>query len=135
MARETTARALQRRDGERSRPRLRLVEQTEHHRVRAARVGTVAATVFLVALFALAGFQTVIINSQSRLDDLDARVRTEGERQEGLMLELSEMRSPQRITTTARDRLGMITPNSVTFLEPQADDDERARLTSSDGEP
>jgi cell division protein FtsB len=126
----STARALQRREGHPARPTLRVVDPNEQTSIKPARVGTIAAIVFLAALFALAGFQTVLINSQSRLDDLNARVSAEVERHEQLQLELSERRSPDRITSTARERLGMITPESITFLHSVPSDHDDAGVAT-----
>jgi cell division protein FtsL len=126
MPRTTTARAPERRRDEQPRPPLRVVEPADRQSLRPARVGTLAGVVLFVALFALAAFQTVLINSQSHLDDLNQQVAEQEARSEQLDLLLADLQSPQRITSAARERLGMVAPNSVTFLESSPDDELRA---------
>jgi cell division protein FtsL len=126
MPRTTTARAPDRRRDEQPRPPLRVVEPADRQSLRPARVGTLAGVVLFVALFALAAFQTVLINSQSHLDDLNQQVAEQEARSERLELLLADLQSPQRITSAARERLGMVAPNSVTFLESSPDDELRA---------
>jgi cell division protein FtsL len=126
MPRTTTARAPERRRDEQPRPPLRVVEPADRQSLRPARVGTLAGVVLFVALFALAAFQTVLINSQSHLDDLNQQVAEQEARSEQLDLLLADLQSPQRITSAARERLGMVAPNSVTFLESSPDDEPRA---------
>lgn len=133
MARTSTAtapvRPVRRSTTERrgDRPPLRVVDPSELQRLKPARVGTIAGVLLFVALFALAAFQTVLIKSQSRLDELNDHLDAERERQEQLELELADLRSPERITAAAQDRLGMLAPYEVTFIQPSPDDDERAR--------
>lgn len=128
--RSSAARAPERRHVEPARPTrpaLRVIDTDELQKLKPARVGTIAGVVLFVALFALAAFQTVLINSQSRLDDLNQRVAEEQARQEQLELNLADLRSPERITAAARDRLGMIAPFNSTFLQPSSEDEDRAR--------
>ncbi|WP_334144071.1 hypothetical protein [Rhabdothermincola sp.] len=122
------------REQARSRPPLRVVEPGELRRLRPGRVGTIAGTLLFVAMFALAAFQTVIIKEQGTLDDLNGRIREEQIRQRDLALALVELRSPQRITTAARD-LGMISPGAVTYLEPSPGDDAAASYQQPDPAP
>jgi cell division protein FtsB len=126
MPRTTTARAPERRRDEQPRPPLRVVDPSDRQSLRPARVGTLAGVVLFVALFALAAFQTVLINSQSHLDDLNQQVAEQEARAEQLDLLLADLQSPQRITSAARERLGMVAPHSVTFLESSPDDEGRA---------
>lgn len=122
------------REQARSRPPLRLVEPGELRRLRPGRVGTIAGTLLFVAMFALAAFQTVIIKEQGTLDDLNGRIREEQLRQRDLELALVELRSPQRITAAARE-LGMISPGTVTYLEPSPEDDAAASFRQPDPAP
>jgi cell division protein FtsL len=138
MARTSTARAPQRRPAPAPkpvRPPLRIVDPAELQKLKPARIGTFAGVLLFVALFALAAFQTVLINSQSRLDDLNDSVAAEHERREQLDLALADLQSPERITSVARERLGMIAPYNATFLESAADDDARAALPPTVGPP
>lgn len=131
-ARQTAARPASTRPADRratarsARPTLRVVDAPKPERLRAARVGTIAGALLFVALFGLAAFQTVLIRAQDRLDDLNHDVATQTELDEQLRLQLADLQSPERIAQVARDRLGMIAPHTVTFLEPTPDDDAGA---------
>ena len=62
-------------------------------------------------------------NGQRQTDDL----HDVGGLGDQLRLQLAELQSPERIAQAARDRLGMIAPNTVTFLEPSPTDDSAAQ--------
>jgi len=128
MARTSSARAPQRRPAPArvERPELRVVETPERDRLRPARVGTIAGALLFLALFGLAAFQTVLIRAQDRLDDLNRDVAEQTEISRQLELQLADLQSPERIAQDARDRLGMIAPHTVTFLEPSPQDDANA---------
>ncbi|MCD9622473.1 hypothetical protein [Rhabdothermincola salaria] len=104
------------------RPDLRVV----HRRRRRWQVGTVAGIVLFASLFAVAGFQTLIVSQQKRLDDLTDRIAVEADLARELDDQLAELESPQRITEAARDRLGMVSPPGVVYIQPRPDDDARA---------
>ena len=127
MPRRSPARAPEPRvDREGRRPELRVVDAPTRDRIRPARVGTIAGALLFLALFSVAAFQTVLIRAQDRLDDLNHSVAEQSELDRQLQLQLAELQSPERIAQAARDRLGMIAPNTVTFLEPSLDDDAAA---------
>jgi cell division protein FtsL len=132
MTRTSSARAQQARpaSAEPKRPDLRVVEEPARDRLRPARVGTIAGALLFVALFGLAAFQTVLIRAQDRLDTLNRDVAEQTERSRQLELQLADLQSPERIAQVARDRLGMIAPLTVTFLEPSPDDDTNAQYLS-----
>jgi cell division protein FtsL len=90
------------------------------------RVGTIAGILLFVALFALAAFQTVLIRAQDQLDQLNEDVATQEQRQRDLSLEVADLQSPERIAQVARERMGMIAPHTVTFVEPLPSDDANA---------
>lgn len=98
--------------------------------MRPARVGTIAGALLFLALFALAAFQTVLIRAQDRLDDLNRDVTEQTELDRQLQLQLADLQSPERIAHAARDRLGMIAPNTVTFLEPRPSDETNAQYAA-----
>ena len=87
------------------------------------------------ALFALAAFQTVLIRAQDRLDDLNSGVAQQTELDQQLKLQLADLQSPEHIAQVARDRLGMIAPNTVTFLEPTPQDDANAQYVEPPPKP
>ena len=104
------------------RPDLRVVRR----RRRRWQVGTVAGIVLFVSLFAVAGFQTLIVAQQKRLDDVTDRIAVEADLARELDDQLAELESPQRITEVARERLGMVSPPGVVYIQPRPDDDARA---------
>ncbi len=122
-----------RRPVEDRRPDLRVVEPARRQgdRRRVGRVGTIAGVALFAALFGLAAFQTVLIKTQSRIDDLDRRIDAVSAETRDLRLQVADLESPARITAAARDRLGMIAPGSVTYLRPGADDAARAALPTT----
>jgi cell division protein FtsB len=105
-----------------ARPPLRVVEPrtAPRRRLRPGRVGTIAGVLLFAALFAVAAFQTVLIKGQADLDALDDRLAAEEVRHRDLALTVAELQSPDRITTAAKERLGMIEPAGVVFLRPDA---------------
>jgi cell division protein FtsB len=130
MPRPSPARAPARRvPAKPKRPELRVVEP-ERDRIRPARVGTIAGALLFLALFALAAFQTVLIRAQDRLDDLNSQVAQQTELDRQLELQLADLQSPEHIAQAARDRLGMIAPNTVTFLQPTPEDDANAQYVA-----
>ncbi len=131
MPRQSPARAPERKGPERQgtakpkRPELHVVEP-KRDRIRPARVGTIAGVLLFLALFALAAFQTVLIRAQDHLDNLNSAVAQQTDLDQQLKLQLADLQSPEHIAQVARDRLGMIAPNTVTFLEPTPQDDANA---------
>ena len=73
-------------------------------------------------------FQALLVQTQTRIDDLEDQVVVEQERARELRLDLAELRSPERIVATARERLGMIEPAEVLYLEHDDADDAAASL-------
>lgn len=106
------------------RPELRVVEA--RRRRSGWQVGTIAGVVLFAALFAVAGFQTLIVSSQKQLDDLNRGIGAATTAGVRLDSQLAELQSPQRITTEATQRLGMVAPPGVAYLQPGPDDDARA---------
>lgn len=128
----TTVRAPQRterRRPERRAPELRVVESgvvADRRRSPASVLGTLAVVLLFAALFGVVVFQVFLVQTQFRLDDLNRQVAGEEELARDLGLRTAELEAPERIVRDARDRLGMIPPGDVVYLEPRADDDQRA---------
>jgi cell division protein FtsL len=103
-------------------PPLRLVDTDTRHRSRAL---TRAATA-LVGLLATGGLFLVVFlhvlltQGQADLDRLHDRADAEAARNRRLRVEVAELESPSRVVTAARERLGMVPPQTVTYL-PAAD--------------
>jgi len=110
--------------GVEARPDLEVV--TPRRQRRSWQVGTVAGVVLFVALFAVAGFQTLIVSSQKNLDELNRGIGAAATTGQRLDNQLAELQSPQRITTEATQRLGMLSPPAVGYLQPGPDDEARA---------
>jgi cell division protein FtsL len=107
----------------RRRPDLRIVDSERAPVARRRPRGMVIAvsvavvTIFL-ALFGLVVFHTVLVQHQSRLDDLDSQLAEERDRGRDLSHEIAELESPDRIRTVAEQELGLIPPPEVLMLEP-----------------
>jgi cell division protein FtsL len=72
--------------------------------------------VLFVALLGLVVFQTVLVQRQSQLDDLDQQIESERDRIEQAELDVTELESPERIVEEARSDLGMVAPPEVGML-------------------
>lgn len=98
------------------RPRLRIAVRPTRRRV--AGIAFASASVTLLALFAAAVFQTVLVQGQQRLDRLDRQVSQAQDRFDRLRADVAELESPERIVTVAHHRLGMVPPDTITYLSP-----------------
>jgi cell division protein FtsL len=98
------------------RPRLRIAVRPSRRRV--AGIAFASATVTLLALFAAAVFQTVLVQGQQRLDRLDRQVSQAQDRFDRLRADVAELESPERIVAVANHRLGMVQPDTITYLAP-----------------
>lgn len=105
------------------RPRhLRVVAPSERTRRRLSPATAVLASVgLLVVLFAVAVSQTVLVQGQARLDELDAQLAVEQARYQELRLDVAQMESPERIVAAAHER-GMVTPDDLVYLQPSSPD-------------
>jgi len=116
-------RGLRRRAEER--PELRVVEPVNRRR-RSWQVGTVAGALLFLALFAIAGAQTLIVQQQRHIDDMNTRIAAAQDQAEKLDLDLAELNSQSRILDEAKNKLGMVAASTPVYLQPRADDDARA---------
>ena len=105
-------------------PDLKVVEPTRRRR-RNWQVGTVAGLILFAALFVIAGAQTLIVQQQGNLDGLNDRIETAEKDSERLRVELTELKSSDRIISEA-ERLGMVPAPPPVYLLPRLDDDARA---------
>lgn len=102
------------------RPHLRVVDPRERVRRRLTpRVGVIATGAFFVILLLVAVSHTVLAQGQMRLDALNADLRVEQARYQDLRTTVAELESPARIVAAAEE-LGMVTPDEVVYLQPQA---------------
>jgi cell division protein FtsL len=134
----TTARATQpnprplgapeRRD--QRRPGLRVVDTRRDgtRRSLASVAGTVLATVLFASVFSVVICQVLLVQAQSRLDDLNTRYDAQLIDNKVLRHDIAEGESPERIVTEATGKLDMVTTPDVGYLQPQPDDDARAAI-------
>lgn len=106
---------------------LRVVAPTERVRRRLTPATGVLLTALLFAtLFAIATAHTLLVQGQIRLDDLDSKLTVEQARYQRLRTEVAEMESPTRVVAAAQE-LGMVAPEDLVYLQPEASGDEPAR--------
>ncbi len=102
-------------------PRLRLVDNSRLEvavrRQRARRLLVVASVLAVVALLALAGVNAVLVSSQVRLDELEQQVVEAQARHQALRLEVATLEAPERVVSAATERLGMVSPETITYLQ------------------
>lgn len=110
-------------------PPLRLAWVRAEGRSLAGVAGTVLFGLLLVAVLGVVVFQALLVQTQSRLDGLERDLVAEQRRADDLRLTVAELQSPERIAQAAEERLGMIEPGEVLYLQHDADDDARAVLT------
>lgn len=105
-----------------ARPRLRLVDNSQLEvavrRRRARRLLMVAGVVAIAALLALAGVNAVLVSNQVRIDTLEQQVVDAQARHQALRLEVATLEAPQRVVSAATERLGMISPDTITYVQP-----------------
>jgi cell division protein FtsL len=106
-----------------SRPdHLRVVRPSERRRARLSPKAAVVLTGLLFALlFAVAIAQTILVQGQVRLDELDAQLTTEQARYQELRRDVAELESPDRIVAAAKDQ-GMVAPTDLVYLQPSIPD-------------
>lgn len=85
----------------------------------AARTLFLSTVVFLfLGLFGLVSLHVLLSQSQFRLDELEEKTAKEEARYRRLRLQVAELESPETIVKAAREELGMVEPDSVSYLVP-----------------
>jgi len=90
------------------------------------RIGTLTVVALFASVFGIVIFQTLIVQGQARLDSLTTRTAAEEARSKDLRHQVVDLESPERIVAAARDRLAMISPADVVYLQPAEADDGAA---------
>ncbi len=130
-----TLRAPQRHDRDapelepKRRPELRVVDdvaEPSRRRTPAGVVGTLLVLLLFGCIFGIVVFQVFLVQTQSRLDDLNDKISAQVSTQKQLRLDTADLEAPNRIEKDAKDRLGMIPPNDIGYLQAKADDDAKA---------
>ena len=100
-------------------PHLRLVEPGEARARRRARLltGALLATA-CAGLFVIVALRVLLAQGQVEVDRLEAAVEAAQATQQDLRLTVAEREAPAQIVAAARQRLGMVTPVTVTYLTP-----------------
>ena len=102
------------------RPPLRVVPPRPRRlaRARVAAIVALATMVTIGSLFAIAVVQTLLVQGQAQLDELEREAAAEEARAEQLQFEIARLSSPDRVIAAARARLGMVPPEGVTYVAP-----------------
>ena len=102
-----------------ARPHLRVVGAGELRSRRLTRFVTamLVAAVF-AGLFAIVAVRVVLAQGQAEIDRLSASIEAQQAVRQDLRLMVAELEAPAQIVASARQRLGMVTPVTVTYLTP-----------------
>lgn len=109
-------------------PRLRVAAVRPARRSLLSTAGPVLLGLLFVAVLGVVVFQALLVQTQSRLDDLDDRIAAEQQRADDLRVELAARQSPERIVAEAHD-LGFVAPEEILYLQ---HDLEHDRATGGD---
>lgn len=80
----------------------------------------IISLIAVVLLFGLVAFNALIVRNQGRLDELNDQITSATAANQRLQFEIAELESPERVRATALTALGMIEPETVTYLDPIA---------------
>ncbi len=94
-------------------------------------IGPIAVASLFAVLLAMAGLQALIVQGQTRLDQLDRELAEASTQRDRLGLRLAELESPDRIVAEAR-RLGMVEAPLVVYLTPTRPAAERPARSDDD---
>lgn len=104
---------------------LRVVTNDElqelRRRTRARRLVAAAGVLVALGLFGVVIAHVMLMQGQfelQRLEQESARSQAEYDR---LRLQVSELESPDRIVAVAQQKLGMVAPETITYLAPSSD--------------
>lgn len=98
--------------------RLRVVARERPRSNQVRRLVVRVVVVLLGGLFAIGVLQAVVTQAQGRIDQLDHQIDEAVNLDRELRLRRAELLSPARLATEARDRLGMVPPETINYLDP-----------------
>ncbi len=102
-----------------ARPHLRLVGEPQPKERRVIRLLTGALIMAVFAgLFAIVALRVLLAQGQGDIDRLTSSIEAQQAVQQDLRLAVAELEAPAQIVAAARNRLGMVTPATVTYLAP-----------------
>ncbi|MDQ4069133.1 MAG: hypothetical protein M3203_06650, partial [Actinomycetota bacterium] len=100
-------------------PYLRLVDPGEARERRRNRLVTVVLLAAACAgLFAIVALRVLLAQGQVEVDRLEAAIQQAQAVHQDLRLTAAELEAPAQVVAAARQRLGMVTPATVTYLTP-----------------
>jgi cell division protein FtsL len=91
--------------------------EIRHRRMTRAVTGLLVALV-CAGLFAIVVMRVALAQGQVQVDHLQASVDAQTAAQQQLQLQVAQLEAPAQIVAAARSRLGMVTPSTVTALNP-----------------
>ena len=98
----------------------------EQRRRANVRTGILLALCIFVVMFVMLASYTMIIGQQRQLDVLNRHIAIEQHHAQDLNAQIAQLQSPVRVTNDATAILGMVPAPTPVYLEPRADDDQRA---------
>jgi hypothetical protein len=117
-------------DGAGRRPaKVDLALVAEQRRRATLRSGALMVIGVFGVMFIMLASYTMVIGQQKRLDSLNRRIAAEQHVAQDLDAQIAELQSPVRVTRDATALLGMVPAPTPVYLEPRADDDQRAAET------
>jgi len=90
-------------------------------------VSTLLVLLLFACIFGVVVFQVFLVQAQSRLDDLGGQITAQDQLSKQLRLDTAELESPDRIMRDGQ-RLEMIPPGPIGFLQPKPDDDVKGQF-------
>ena len=96
---------------------LRVVEAPGRRRATQLVTGLLVVLVF-AGLFAIVAVRVVLAQGQAEIDRLTESVEAQQAVGQDLRLAVAELEAPAQIVAAARQRLGRVTPVTVTYLTP-----------------
>lgn len=91
--------------------------ETRSRRLMRLFTGVLVVAVF-AGLFAIVAVRVVLAQGQAEIDRLSQSIEAQQAARQDLRLMVAELEAPAQIVAAARQRLGMVTPVSVTYLTP-----------------
>lgn len=91
--------------------------ETRSRRLMRLVTGVLVVAVF-AGLFAIVAVRVVLAQGQAEIDRLSQSIEAQQAARQDLRLMVAELEAPAQIVAAARQRLGMVTPVSVTYLTP-----------------
>ena len=82
------------------------------------RLAVRVSVVLLAGLFMIGMLQAVVTQAQGRIDQLNTQLDDAADLDRQLRLQRAALLSPARLVTEARDRLGMVPPETIRYLTP-----------------